>query len=150
MKLIGTIVGSPAYSYAIVAAKDGKQEMFKRDESVFGTGVLATIELYKVFISQSNQLTEISMADVSMINAPPPTPEGPGSPQFVRTVGEGSYVIEQKALQQILDNSNRIMTDARLSPHIVDNKQEGFVLKQIKKNGLYDSLGLKVSTVFLK
>jgi hypothetical protein len=30
-----------------------------------------TIELYKVFISQSNQLTEISMADVSMINAPP-------------------------------------------------------------------------------
>ncbi len=62
---------------------------------------------------------------------------------------EGSYVIEQKALQQILDNSNRIMTEARLSPHIVGNKQEGFVLKQIKKNGLYDSLGLKAGDVLL-
>jgi len=150
LKLIGTIVGSPAYSYAIVAAKDGKQEMFKRGESVFGTGVLATIELYKVFISQSNQLTEISMADVSMINAPPPTPEGRGSPQFVRTVGEGSYVIEQKALQQILDNPNQIMTDAWLTPHIVGNKQEGFVLKKIKKNGLHDSLGLKIGDVLLR
>ncbi len=149
LKLIGTIVGSPAYSYAIVAAKDGKQEMFKRDESVFGTGKLATVELYKVFIGQDDQLTEITMADVSMINAPPPTPERRGSAQFARTVGEGSYVIEQQTLQRVLDNSNRIMTDARLSPHIVDNKQEGFVLKQIKKNGLYDSLGLKTGDVLL-
>lgn len=157
LKLIGTIVGSPAYSYAIFATKDGKQEVFKRDESVFGTGVLAKIELYKVFIRQNNQLTEIPMADVFMINMAdvfmindfPSTPDGPGSPQFVRMVGEGSYVIEQRALHQILDNSNRIMTDARLSPHMVGNKQEGFVLNQIKKNGLYDSLGLEAGDVLL-
>nr|MBU1329002.1 hypothetical protein [Candidatus Omnitrophota bacterium] len=34
-ELIATVAGSPAYSYAIFAAKDGKQEMFKIGESVF-------------------------------------------------------------------------------------------------------------------
>lgn len=151
LKLIGTIFGSPAYSYAIFAAKDGKQEMFKRGESVFGTGVLAKVERDKVFIRQNNQLTEISMADVFMINEPArPPPDGPGSPQFIKTIGKGVYVIDQKALQQVLDNPNQIMTEALLSPHIVGNKQEGFVLKQIKKNGLYDGLGLKNGDVLLR
>jgi general secretion pathway protein C len=81
---------------------------------------------------------------------PPPPPDGAGSPPFVKTIGKGVYVIDQKALQQVLDNPNQIMTDAWLSPHIVDNKQEGFVLKQIKKNGLYDSLGLKNGDVLLR
>lgn len=150
LKLIGTIAGSLAYSYAIFAAKDGKQEMFKRGESVFGAGVLAKVEPDKVFIRQNNQLTEIPMADVFMINEPGPSPDGAGSPQFVKTIEKGEYVIDQKALQQALDNPNQIMTDARLFPHIVDNKQEGFVLREIKKNGLYDSLGLKNGDVLLR
>ena len=58
LQLIGTIAGPLAYSYAIFAAKDGKQEMFKRGESVFGAGVLAKVEPYKVFIRQNNRLTE--------------------------------------------------------------------------------------------
>ena len=70
LKLIGTIAGSLAYSYAIFAAKDGKQEIFRKGESVFGAGVLAKVERDKVFIRQNNQLTEISMADVFMINDP--------------------------------------------------------------------------------
>jgi general secretion pathway protein C len=149
MELIGTIAGPPAYSYAIFAAKDGKQEMFKRGESVFGAGILTKVEPYKVFIRQSNKLTEISMADVFMINEPAPR-DGAGSPQFVKPIEKGEYVIDQKALQQALDNPNQIMTDARLFPHIVDNKQEGFVLREIKKNGIYDSLGLKNGDVLLR
>ena len=147
-ELIATVAGSPAYSYAIFAAKDGKQEMFKIGESVFGAGVLAKVEPHKVFIRQNNQLAEISMADMFMITAPPP--DGPGSPQFVETIGEGEYVIDQKAFQQLLDNPNHIMTDAWLTPHIVGNKQEGFVLKKIKKNGLHDSLGLKNGDILLR
>lgn len=147
-ELIATVAGSPAYSYAIFAAKDGKQEMFKIGESVFGAGVLAKVEPYKVFIRQNNRLAEISMADMFMITAPPP--DGSGSPQFVKTIGEGEYVIDQKAFQQLLDNPNHIMTDAWLTPHIVGNKQEGFVLKKIKKNGLHDSLGLKNGDILLR
>jgi general secretion pathway protein C len=147
-ELIATIAGAPAYSYAIFAAKDGKQEMFKIGESVFGAGVLAKVEPYKVFIRQNNQLAEISMADMFMITAPPP--DEPGAPQFVKTIGEREYIIDQKAFQQLLDNPNHIMTDAWLTPHIVGNKQEGFVLKKIKKNGLHDSLGLKNGDILLR
>jgi len=149
LELIGTIAGPLAYSYAIFAAKDGKQEMFKRGESVFGAGVLAKVEPYKVFIRQNNRLTEISMADVFMIKEPG-LQDGAESSQFVKPIEKREYVIDQKALQQALDNPNQIMTDARLFPHIVDNKQEGFVLREIKKNGIYDSLGLKNGDVLLR
>ncbi len=151
-ELIATISGSPAYSYAIFAAKGGKQEMFKIGESVFGAGVLAKVESHKVFIRQNNQLAEISMADMFMITAPSagPPPDGPGSSQFIETIGKGVFVIDQKAFQQLLDNPNHIMTDAWLTPHIVGNKQEGFVLKKVKKNGLHDSLGLKNGDILLR
>lgn len=151
LKLIGTVAGSPAYSYAIFATKDGKNEIFKSGESVFGTGELATVEPYKVFIRQNNQLTEIVMADVFIINAPAPAPQdGPGSYQLVKTIGKGMYVIDQEAFKQILKNPNQIMNDAWLTPYIVDGKQEGFVLNKIKKNGLHDSLGLKIGDVLLR
>ena len=43
LKLIGTISGRPIHGYAIIADKDGKQVMFRTDESVFDVGKLRRV-----------------------------------------------------------------------------------------------------------
>ena len=43
LKLIGMISGRPIHGYAIIADKDGKQVMFRTDESVFDVGKLRRV-----------------------------------------------------------------------------------------------------------
>jgi general secretion pathway protein C len=42
------------------------------------------------------------------------------------------------------------MTDARFIPHIVDGRQQGFTLKEVKPGGIYQSLGLQNEDVLLR
>ncbi len=149
MKLVGTISGNALYGYAVFLGRDGKQEIFKIGESVFGRGLLKRIEKDKVFIKEGDTLTEILMADMIMLDHDI-TRLGRGLPDYVKSFGNGEYMIDQKALQDALDNPRQIMTDARLIPNIVNNKQEGFILREIKKSGIYDSLGLRNEDTLLR
>jgi len=42
------------------------------------------------------------------------------------------------------------LTDARFIPNIVDGRQEGFIVKELKKGGVYESLGLEDGDVLLR
>jgi general secretion pathway protein C len=42
------------------------------------------------------------------------------------------------------------MTDARFIPHIVDGRQQGFILREVKPGGIYQSLGLQNEDVLLR
>jgi general secretion pathway protein C len=43
-----------------------------------------------------------------------------------------------------------MMTDARLKPNIMNGKEEGFVLSEVKSGGIYQSLGLQDGDVLLR
>ena len=58
--------------------------------------------------------------------------------------------MDQKAVQYAIDNPTQIMTDAKLIPNMVKGKQEGFTLREVRKNGLYDSLGMQNGDVLLR
>jgi general secretion pathway protein C len=150
IKLVGTISGSAEYSYAIFVGKDGKQSMFKVGESVFEAGKLISVEKYRAIIENNGTLTKIAMVDIL---APTEmedirgrkTPAGP-----VQMVKRGEYMIDQKAVQIALDNPTQIMMDAKMIPHMIQGKQEGFILREVRKNGLYDSLGMQNGDVLLR
>jgi len=150
IKLMGTISGSAEYSYAVFVGKDGKQAMFKTGESVFGAGELKAVGKHKAFINSNGKLIEIGMID---IHAPAEmdavkganTASGP-----VKLVGKGEYVIDQKAVKLALDNPTQIMTDAKLIPNMTKDKQEGFILREVRKNGFYDNLGMQNGDILLR
>jgi type II secretion system protein C len=150
IKLVGTISGSAEYSYAIFVAKDGKQSMFKVGESVFEAGKLKTVEKYRAIIESNGKLIKITMVDVL---APSEMEDirgrrAPAGP--VQLVKKGEYMIDQKAVQLALDNPTQIMMDAKLVPHMIQGKQEGFMLREVRRNGLYDSLGIQNGDVLLR
>jgi general secretion pathway protein C len=43
-----------------------------------------------------------------------------------------------------------MMTDARLRPNLVNGKEEGFVLSEVRPGGIYHSLGLQDGDVLLR
>jgi general secretion pathway protein C len=149
MQLVGTISGNALYGFAVFIGKDGKQEIFKIGESVFGSGLLKRIEKNKVFIKEGDILTEIPMLDMIAMDQEV-CPPGSGFPNYVKSFGKGDSIIDQKALQHALDNPDKIMTDARFIPNMLNNRQEGFILREIKKGGIYDSLGLRNDDILLR
>jgi general secretion pathway protein C len=150
IKLVGTISGNAEYSYAIFVGKDGKQSMFKVGESVFESGKLVSVEKYRASIESNGKLIKITMVDVL---APSEMEDikgrrAPAGP--VQMVKRGEYMIDQKVVQQSLENPTQIMTDAKLIPHMIQGKQEGFILRDVRRNGFYENLGMQNGDVLLR
>jgi len=101
-------------------------------------------------IKQNGKVTKISMVDV---NAPitqqisKGTDAASGPEQLS---GKGDFLIDQKSLQSAMANPTQIMMDARLFPNLVKDRQEGFILREIRKDGFYDHLGLQNGDVLLQ
>lgn len=150
IKLMGTISGSTEYSYAVFVGIDGKQSMVKKGESVFGAGELKTVEKYRAIINRNGQLIEIKMPDVHAPGELDTVKDARAVPGPVQLVGKGEYMIDQKAVKLALDNPTQIMTDAKLIPNMIKDKQEGFIVREVRKNGFYDSIGMQNGDVLLR
>jgi type II secretion system protein C len=150
MKLIGTISGSAHSDYAVFVGKDGKQSLVKTGESVIGAGELKSVGKYHVFIENNGKLKKISMVDIVAPDELEALRGTGGASGPIRLLGKGDYMIDQKALLFAVDNPTQIMTDAKLIPNMVKDKQEGFILREVRKNGIYDSLGMQNGDVLLR
>lgn len=147
--VLGTIAGRSDLSYAIIADKTGQQEVYKIGDNVLGFGKLAKVDKDKVVINSGGRNIDIPILDISVTEEV--KAGGPGQPGGLgRKTGESSYVIDKARLQQAIDKPERIMTDARFLPNIVNGKQEGFVLKEVKPGGIYNNLGLQSGDVLLR
>jgi general secretion pathway protein C len=150
IRLVGTISGSDKNGYAVFIAGDGKQSMFKTGETVFGLGELKTVGKNSIFIHKNGKLMKISMADQLTLSDMQASKGTTGITGPVQSVGIGEYIVDQKATLVALDNPVQIMTDAKLIPNMVKGKLDGFILQGIRKDGLYDNLGMKNGDVLLR
>lgn len=148
--LIGTISGVEKHSYAIFTDKNGTQEIFKIGADVFGLGKLKKVDKDRVFIKGNDRMLDIPIADVVTITEVPPHQGNIKPSGFVRSIGERSFIVDQKKIQEAIENPNQLMTEARLQPNFVDGKQEGFILREVKFNGIYQALGLQNGDVLLR
>ena len=124
--------------------------MFKTGETVFGVGELKTVEKYRALIENSGKLIKIPMVDVMAPGEMEALKGGGASLGSVRSLGKGEYIIDQRAVQFAVDNPTQIMTDAKMIPNMIRDKQEGFILREVRKNGIYDSLGMQNGDILLR
>jgi general secretion pathway protein C len=150
LTLMGTVAGLPAHSYAIFADKGGRQEVFKVGESVFGAGKLKRVEKDRAVINEAGREVRIPITDMLTIKEITPREAGAGGSDFAKSTGKGTFIVDQKKIFNALENPNQLMTDARLQPNIADGKQEGFVLREVRNGGIYQSLGLQNGDVLLR
>jgi general secretion pathway protein C len=118
---------------------------------VFGLGVLYRVGKDKVFVRKGGKIIEIPLEDVKVKEVKGQVATGsPASSSFARKIGRGTYIVDQAKLQETISNPGQMMTDARLKPNIVNGKEEGFALSEVKPGGIYQSLGLQDGDVLLR
>lgn len=146
MRLIGTVSGG--LDYAIFIDKDGKQEIFRSGERLFNSGTLERVYKDKVVVFERGRRIEIPLSDIITIETGKPRESI--IPSIVKSSGNNSFIISQEGIRNALENPSQLMTDARLQPNYVNGSQKGFLLREVKNGGIYQSLGLQNGDVILR
>lgn len=158
LTLIGTVVGPRAASFAIFEDNTTrKQEVILLGEKVFDAGVLEKIEKDKAGVNVNGRIVTIHMPE----DRPPKkdkalkTQTGPAglvgvAGGITRKNDEGGFVIDQRALETVLGNMGKVLTDARLMPYSEEGKISGFKISEIKQGGVFSLIGLREGDVLVK
>lgn len=146
LRLIGTVVGNEKLSYAIFLTNKG-QEIYKVNQTIPEYGKVHKVMFDKVLIKQEEKILEVQFEDLKVkeVSKNPAKPD-----QFAQRIGKGTYIVDQERLRQAIDNPDKIMTDARLIPNNVNGIQQGFILREVKPDGIYQSLGLQNGDILLR
>lgn len=149
--LLGTVVGPKDLSYGVFKDSSGMQDIFKVGESVLGLGVLYSVKKDKVLLRQGEKIVEILLEDLMVKEVKRPVSgETPFTSSFVQKIGRDTYIVDHRKVQQAISNPGQMMTDARLRPNIINGREEGFTLSEVKPGGIYYSLGLRDGDVLLR
>jgi general secretion pathway protein C len=148
LALIGTIAGRRDRSYAIFLDKKGKQDLFKTGDNVFGLGTLKKVDKDSVVIAANGRDVKIPFSDITDIKEV--KSGGPSTSAFGKRTGESTYLLDQQRIQQALEKPDQLLTDARFVPNMIEGRQQGFVLRELKPGGIYASLGLQNGDILLR
>jgi len=150
--LIGTIA---AGRNSLALLRQGKETSVYRlgDEITDGVAIEEILRntVILVFRDGSRQtLTIIESPAKSSVASAPPRSSSPSSTTTssenysgIKQVGETSWVIPGEIAEQARDNFAELLKQARMEPHIVEGKTDGFVVRMIRPRSLLDQLGLR-------
>ena len=166
--LVGTIAGEGSYGFGIFEDKKKQQSVFRVGTEIPGHGMLVKVESDFVVLDTPQGERRINIADLAKVadKQPMSTRNYKGRAgrarnrskskritkdvDFIRQTGEQKFVLDKEGVQKSLQNPQRVLTDARMLPNIVDNKQDGFKVSEVKRGGIYDELGLQNGDILLK
>jgi general secretion pathway protein C len=148
LALIGTIAGAKDRSYAIFLDKSGKQSIFRTGDKVFGLGTLKEVGKDSVLILANGRDIKVPLSDIADIKEV--KSGGTTASAFGKRTGESTYLVDPQRIQQALEKPDQLMTDARFIPNMIEGRQQGFVLRELKPGGIYASLGLQNGDVLLR
>lgn len=150
LKLIGTISGDEMFSYAVFAGSDGKQEIFKSGEFIPGNGLLHKVEKDKVVIENEGVISEIPIVEsIAAVNQETASISD-NLPSYIQKLDKEEYAIDQKLVENALNNPGRFLSNIRLIPNMKNNRQEGFLIRDIEKGEIQDNLGLRNEDIILR
>lgn len=151
LTLIGVVSGHESVSFAIFMDQAGRQEVFRSGDPVYGIGTLHAIDKDRVFLDGSRGRHEMVIADISRgETAARGRKGGTNAAQFSRRISDDTFYLDQRKVQHAIAHPKELMTDARLLPNYMDGRQEGFVLSEVRPQGIYQSLGLQNGDVLLR
>jgi len=147
--LLGTAVGSLRETFALVQKMSTREErVFRLGDRVYDLGTLVEVRKDLAEIQTGGQ--RIKLLTPTAVGSDADKRSAARSGSLATPVGSGSYVIDQGALNNALDNIGEAMTDARLLPSMKDGKVEGFRVSEVKPTGIFATVGVKNGDVLLR
>ena len=133
--LIGTFLTDNEAPYAIIEnKKDGEQDVFEKNDSVFEAAKLVEIASDHVKIDRNGEIEILSIEDGSTDSG---TSGGESS-------GSGDTIqVDSAELDNALSNLPVLLTQARAVPYFKDGASIGLRLFAIRPGSLFEKIGLK-------
>ncbi len=156
LQVFGTVAWDGGTGYAFIKDDKGKQAVVKTGQDIPGSGRLERVYADRIIVSFDGKEHEVNTIQVQPASAPKEETaaaggaRGGGGDGFARRTGEGQYVVDRIAVEDSINNPERLLRDARMLPHYnKDRKQEGFTLSEVRPGGIYHTLGLKNGDILL-
>ena len=145
LKLLGTIILEPRGAFAII------QEGRKKEQKRYQKGDTVQKALIKKVLREKVILSYKGRDEVLLME--PAKGSGTSVPSFppVNAIAEpGEKTSLSRALvDEALGNINKLMGDVRIRPHFSRGKPDGLLLYGIKKDSLFQTMGLKNGDIIM-
>lgn len=153
VSLIGTVVGSPGATYAVFFDSFiKKEEIVSKGEVVFDVGILKAIYEDKALVDFDGNSLVFYLSG----SKPPGSSEGTklsgGHKAWAKGIakkGSMQWAIDKRTFDDILNNMNTVLTDAKMVPHGNGGKMAGFRISDIKQGSIFNLLGLLDGDILL-
>jgi len=150
IKLLGTVVaGENSAAIILIAASHEQRVVFTGDAIEKGANLVA-VEADAIVVERNGKLERISMEQSARLNVGP----APEKPLPIRAPAAPANPIRKKIdrtnLQAQIRDFPRLLSQARVVPHFVHGKSDGFVISDIVPGSLYQQVGLLNGDVIRK
>jgi len=137
ISLLGTVTGSEENARAVIEETGRKTQGLYRVGDSVQNAVVKKILWGKVVLRVGDK-DEILSMEV------PESKKGGRTSSSVKPVHSGdTLTLSRSDIQDSLKNINKLLTQARIRPHLKDGKPDGFALSYIKANSFFTKLGLR-------
>lgn len=152
IELLGTVSGALGYAIISRGPSAAGQEVYRLGELIPQAGYLRSIEKDSITLENAGARTKIEIKDLEHIQEVPSGTAPPAGQErkFASETSKTSYLVDKGAVQEAMDNPSKILTQARMLPNFKDGKQDGFVVREIKPDGVFNAIGLKDGDVLLR
>jgi len=166
--LLGTVTGAAGEGSAIFKDKTtGKEEVVRRGERVFSLGTLVSVSRYRAVVeSNGRRLTfTMDLTDKERQMGESAFPRGGGdlfSPgglnpftgrpanNLAKPLGGGKWLVDRRALDDALKDSNKVLGDARFYPYREGGIVKGFLISQVRPSGVFFGMGMRSGDIILR
>ena len=151
-KLLGTAPGEGMDSYAIIEDQGSKrQELYRLGDLVQGR-TLTKVEWSRVILRNGDREEILRIAEPTGAPAGPAVASAAGAADgTIRAMSDTEFQIDRSEVDNAMQNMNQLFTQVRAVPHFQEGKANGFRLFAIRRNSIFDKIGLKngdiVSTI---
>ncbi len=149
-KLVGTIIGPEANSWAILQqGADRKQRILRIHGNIDG-GKIVQISRNRILIRRQGKEEVISFYEEEVRPRPGGSPPPPAAGEVVKKLSANRFLVNREDVSSSVGNINQFMTQARIKPNFVAGRPSGFSVSEIQGGSLMEKLGLQNNDVVKK
>jgi len=155
IKLMGTIVSADKPAAILSVGSKVEQKVFFVGQTIQPGVKLHAVEERAVVVDASGRMSRVNLledgnagADNSFSGAG--SSMGSGNRIAIHTSSGPVRQVSRSMVNQQTQDLSRLLTQARVTPHFVNGKSEGFVISSITPGSLYEKIGVQNGDVIRK
>jgi general secretion pathway protein C len=142
-KLLGTAPGFGMDSYAIIEDETTRKQDLYRIGDQIQNRTVAGVDWDRVTLKNGDREEILKIVDARGGPAVASAAADGAVDDGIEALNENEYVIARSEVDDAMQNMNQLFTQIRAVPHFQDGQANGFRLFAIRRNSLFEKIGLK-------